>query len=732
VGQSTAIADSRQTAPAPPSGTAADTVAGNGNGNGHSPKLDTIAGLNPNHFKELAEDSGLSVDTIRDAKIFSENNFPRLAILLNRKNYPRKYGAGLCYPYFDEAGTQILVRVKPDNPPEDRRGRPMKYLQPTDVQNRLYVPPGARKAVETPLARLLITEGEKKCLKATQEGFATIGLPGVEGWHVRRSVRLIPDLERIDWKNRETFIVFDSDAAENEHVQAAEELLADTLGKRGAKVKVVRLPVGPGGSKMGLDDYLVAHGSAAFNKRLAEAVDADKPSPDEVKIAAGEMDPAIEAEAILDSTKQDRAPRLWFWRGSFHWWRAGGYRELPDAEIRARIIQQLNRSYCRLSSGVVNNVIDQLRAQAILAFDIDPPAWLDEHPDGWEPREIMSTRSGLVHLPSLVGGREYLIPPTPKFFTPISLNYAFDAEAPRPSAWLEFLDQLWGDDTESIDTLQEWFGLCLVADTSYQKILLIAGPKRSGKGTIARVQRQLVGPGNVAGPTLSGLATNFGLWPLIGKTLAVISDARLGGKTDTNIVVERLLSISGEDALTIDRKNLPPLTGKLESRIMILSNELPRLGDSSGALAGRMIVLQLRNSFYGREDRGLTGKLLEELPGILNWSILGWQRLNERGYFLQPSSADGLRGDLHDLSSPISQFLRDRCEIDSVYHIPRSELYDAYVKWCEAVGRKHVEDAGGFGRALRAAVPTVGDSHRTIAGQKVRFYEGVGLRAEWT
>lgn len=39
----------------------------------------------------------------------------------------------------------------------------------------------------------------------------------------------------------------------------------------------------------------------------------------------------------------------------------------------------------------------------------------------------------------------------------------------------------------------------------------------------------LVGAGNVAGPTLASLGTNFGLSPLLGKPLAVVSDARLGG-----------------------------------------------------------------------------------------------------------------------------------------------------------------------------------------------------------
>ncbi|MGW5470358.1 hypothetical protein [Streptomyces chartreusis] len=58
----------------------------------------------------------------------------------------------------------------------------------------------------------------------------------------------------------------------------------------------------------------------------------------------------------------------------------------------------------------------------------------------------------------------------------------------------------------------------------------MVGPSRSGKGTIARVLKMLVGKENLAGPTLAGLGTNFGLSTLVGKPLAVISDARLSGQ----------------------------------------------------------------------------------------------------------------------------------------------------------------------------------------------------------
>jgi putative DNA primase/helicase len=78
-------------------------------------------------------------------------------------------------------------------------------------------------------------------------------------------------------------------------------------------------------------------------------------------------------------------------------------------------------------------------------------------------------------------------------------------------------------------------------------MLLLIGPKRGGKGTIARVLRSLLGHNSVAGPTMASLSTAFGLEPLITKSLAVISDARIGGKTDKSAIMERLLSISGED-----------------------------------------------------------------------------------------------------------------------------------------------------------------------------------------
>src|SRR5262249_29496160 len=150
-----------------------------------------------------------------------------------------------------------------------------------------------------------------------------------------------------------------------------------------------------------------------------------------------------------------------------------------------------------------------------------------------------------------------------------------------------------------------------------------------------------------------------GLAPLIGKPLAFITDARLGGRSDQAAITERLLSISGEDALTIDRKHIDAWTGRLPTRFTILTNELPRISDTSGALVGRFVMLVLVHSFYGREDPGLTARLLTELPGILNWALHGYRRLRQRGYFLQPASACEAIEQVEMLASPTKAFINE-------------------------------------------------------------------------
>lgn len=370
----------------------------------------------------------------------------------------------------------------------------------------------------------------------------------------------------------------------------------------------------------------------------------------------------------------------------------------------------------------VENALDALRAVSNLPTSAVAPCWLQDDTK-LDPLDVLACRNGLLHIPT-----RRLLSPTPKFFTLNGLEFAFEPHAPRAENWLRFLQELWPDDFESQHTLQEWVGYLLTPRTHFQKIAMLVGPMRSGKGTIAKVVRRLLGERNVCGPTLSSLGQPFGLAILIGKSLAVIADARISGRTDSAVVTERLLSISGEDPLSIPRKYLPDWTGKLSARVMLLTNELPRIEDASGALASRFIVLALRESFYGREDHGLFDRFVPELPGILNWALEGQDRLYDRGRFLQPRSSDELIRQFEDLGSPIGAFLRDRCEVGAGLEVAQHRLFDAWKAWCEDNGRERPGTIQMFARNLRAAVPWVNVTQPREDGERPRYWQGLCLK----
>jgi len=402
--------------------------------------------------------------------------------------------------------------------------------------------------------------------------------------------------------------------------------------------------------------------------------------------------------------------------------RADAYRYLEDAVFIKETKNGATQAGWDPTRHKIDNVLDALKA-AVLLDGGSAPMWTDGRAEP-PAHETISMRNGLLHVPTRT-----LRAHSPAFFTHHSLPFEFSKLAPRPSRWLAFLDQLWGDDPSSISTLQEVFGYLLGGDTRYQKMFLLVGPKRGGKGTIGRVLTGLLGPHNVAAPTMAGLGTQFGLQPLIGSPLALVSDARLSGRADGQVVVERLLSISGEDFLTIDRKYRGAWTGRLPTRFMILTNELPRLSDSSGALSSRFVVFVLTKSFFGREDLGLTDNLLAEAPGIFNWAVEGLDRLNERGYFEPPASGREALKQLEDLSSPVSAFLRERCVVGSEESVPVDDLWAVWKDWCIKDNRLPGTKAV-FGRNLSSAMPTIRKARPRNGEERVNVYIGLGLAGE--
>jgi hypothetical protein len=210
--------------------------------------------FHPDHLSDLKK-SGLSDETIQASGIAS---VPPKLINKRLVYAPPDLTSMYVIPYGEDFLRYRCFYAEGKTGP--------KYLQKKNAGNQLYIPPLAASVLNDQMITLYITEGEKKALKACQEGIPCIGLSGLWNWKEKEK-GLIPDFHKIELKHRTVYIVPDNDwRSPNKHgydknLEQAVYSLAKSLQDCGAVVRICILPEGPA---KGLDDYLCSHTSADF------------------------------------------------------------------------------------------------------------------------------------------------------------------------------------------------------------------------------------------------------------------------------------------------------------------------------------------------------------------------------------------------------------------------------------------------------------------------------------
>jgi len=193
----------------------------------------------PPHVADLRK-SGLSDATIELQKITDVP--PDIINKLLGFSAPKVRSAYLI-PFPDPRGgwmDHVRMKVFPSMTTE--KGT-IKYLQPKHSGVRVYFPLATLDAVLHSDDPLYIIEGEKKALSVAQLGLPSIGICGVEGWHVAGSKDLHFDFDGVRLGGRPVHVVPDADSQTNPDVASAVHRLATALEHRGAAVEIAQLPM---------------------------------------------------------------------------------------------------------------------------------------------------------------------------------------------------------------------------------------------------------------------------------------------------------------------------------------------------------------------------------------------------------------------------------------------------------------------------------------------------------
>ncbi len=580
----------------------------------------------------------------------------------------------------------------------------------------------------TPLAQsehpIVLVEGFSDVAAATEMGLVAIGRPSALGGRA-----LLPQLVG----GRSVVIMGEHDSGDGEKGMQA---LFETLK-----------PVCPSAQKLmppeGVKDLRAWRNEGLTLDGFLDALAATGEATTDPLVLEDDSPLAVARLWLSRTHTQKGALTLRKFNGEWYAYGKQGYRKVdPDADLRGPLYCFLEPMQAKTfaSSGAVaikpyrptrNKITDLLDAMnAMCHVRNDPPCWLRYDPDNPQPQDLIVFENGILHVPTYLQGKpDYLLDPTPLYFSHSGMPFAFDPEAVCPQ-WDTFLDQVFDGDTQRAELLQEWFGYNLVPDTSMQKFLLCVGRPGSGKSTTLEVLQAIIGEDLCAKSSFKHLCSEFGLQPLTGKLAIILPDAHVPRQVDAIQALEMIKSIVGQDGVTVNRKFLTHLpSAKLPGRITVAVNELPELPDHARSLERRLLLLHFPQVFEGREDRGLRDKLVAEAPGILVWALQGLARLRYNKTFTAPDSSKPVVEEFRRALAPVAEFLYECCTQETDGWVPKNQLYDCWCTWAKRHGQ-HRGVRSRFGQRLLAQRADIVVSRVTVEGKQVRVYNGLALTQE--
>ncbi len=283
------------------------------------------------------------------------------------------------------------------------------------------------------------------------------------------------------------------------------------------------------------------------------------------------------------------------------------------------------------------------------------------------------------------------------------LPYSYDPTATCPQ-WEAFLYRVWGQSKYEplIEQLQMWFGYMLTDDISQQKMLIMSGVARSGKSTMMRILHAMLGSHNCASPTLDNLTNEAHLQGMYDKLGAFLNDVSDPSPANRTAVVNRIKNIVGQDDVRINRKYQSTIEVTMRCRLNMTCNAIPNLSESSSAMVERGLFFHTPRSFKGREDSDLTEKLRAEMPGIINWAIIGLKKLREVKRLKNHECMEERIRVFKAATSPLDVFVQSALIVREGTWAPLSDVFKRYRDWAADNDGGGTRSLGAFARMIDA------------------------------
>ncbi len=261
-------------------------------------------------------------------------------------------------------------------------------------------------------------------------------------------------------------------------------------------------------------------------------------------------------------------------------------------------------------------------------------------------------------------------------------NVAFDVDANCP-VWKNALSQMMDGDQDVVEYLQRAVGYSLTGDTREHLLFFLHGFGENGKSVFINIIQKLLNDYAAQTPVSTIMKKAKGNIP---NDIARLKGARFVSTTETeedsHISDAEIKHMTGGDTVTARFLHKEYFEFTPQFKLWISGNYKPILGEDHG-IWRRLVLVPFEVTFDAQtRDDQLEDKLINELPGILNWAIegcLNWQNQSLKDN--PPKKILDVTNEYKSDNDRIDSWTYDCCEKDPSFTARSGELYESFRNW---------------------------------------------------
>jgi putative DNA primase/helicase len=302
----------------------------------------------------------------------------------------------------------------------------------------------------------------------------------------------------------------------------------------------------------------------------------------------------------------------------------------------------------------------------------------------------------------------------------LDIDYDPTARAPR---WMRFIGDILPSST-LVAYARRMLGYVLTGRTDEHCLFFLYGSGKNGKSTFLEAVRLLMGDYYTVTNVEALLSADFtgGATPyvaaLAGMRCAMASEMPEGRRFNESLVKD----ITGGGTITARTLYGSPFQFQPSHKLIISGNHRPRITGTDEGIWRRLRVIPFTQTIEKpRPMLEIMNDFIEELPGILTWSVQGAKDWYVNG---MPATDEIEKATMEYRGEEdvVARFIADRCVVRTESRGEKHAVYEEWQRWTE-----DENELGANKWPQRRFTEAIKRKGFELGGQGRRFYMGIGL-----